>query len=34
MLEEAIASALEQKILTRPVRVESLFPENTHALSA
>ena len=34
MLEEAARSAYEQKILTRPVRIESLFPENTLALSA
>ena len=34
MLEEAARSAFEQKILTRPVRIESLFPENTLALSA
>ena len=34
MLEEAIRSATEQKILAKPVRIESLFPENTHALSA
>ena len=33
MLEEVIASALEQKIITRPVTVEELFPRrNTHAL--
>ena len=34
MLEEAARSAYEQKILTRPVRIESLFPENTLALAA
>jgi 4,5-dihydroxyphthalate decarboxylase len=34
MLEEAIASAREQKILARPVAVEELFPPNTHALVA
>ncbi|HXF80459.1 MAG TPA: ABC transporter substrate-binding protein [Usitatibacter sp.] len=34
MLEEAARSALEQKILTRPVRIESLFPESTHGLVA
>lgn len=34
MLEEAARSAYEQKVLTKPVRIESLFPENTHALSA
>ncbi|MGZ5048932.1 MAG: ABC transporter substrate-binding protein [Usitatibacter sp.] len=32
MLEEVVASALEQKIITRPVAVEELFPGNTHAL--
>ena len=32
MLEEVAASALEQKIITRPVAVEDLFPRNTHAL--
>jgi 4,5-dihydroxyphthalate decarboxylase len=32
MLEEVAASALEQKIITRPVTVEELFPRNTHAL--
>jgi len=32
-LEEVIRSALEQKIITRPVTVEELFPPNTHALS-
>ena len=31
-LEEVIQSALEQKIITRPVRVEELFPRNTHGL--
>jgi 4,5-dihydroxyphthalate decarboxylase len=31
-LEEVIASALEQKIITQPVGVEELFPRNTHAL--
>lgn len=34
MLEEAARSAFEQKILTRPVRIESLFPESTHTLVA
>jgi 4,5-dihydroxyphthalate decarboxylase len=33
-LEEAIRSALEQGIITRPVAVEELFPRNTHSLSA
>ena len=32
MLEELAASALEQKIITRPVSVEELFPKSTHAL--
>jgi 4,5-dihydroxyphthalate decarboxylase len=32
MLEEVVASALEQKIITRPVTVEELFPPNTHRL--
>jgi 4,5-dihydroxyphthalate decarboxylase len=31
-LEEWIASALAQKIITRPVTVEELFPAGTHAL--
>ena len=31
-LEEVIASALEQKIITRPVTIEQLFPTNTHSL--
>ena len=31
-LDELIASALEQKVLTRPVSVEALFPANTHGL--
>ena len=31
-LEEVIESALEQKIITRPVSVEDLFPPSTHAL--
>ena len=31
-LEEAIRSATEQKILVKPVTVETLFPSNTHAL--
>ena len=31
-LDELIASALEQKILTRRVAVEELFPSNTHGL--
>ncbi len=34
MLEEAIRSATEQKILTKPVRIEELFPASTHALAA
>jgi 4,5-dihydroxyphthalate decarboxylase len=32
MLDEVVASALEQGIITRPVAVEDLFPESTHAL--
>lgn len=32
-LEEAIQSALQQRIITRPVSVEELFPESTHALA-
>lgn len=32
MLEEVIAAALEQRIITKPVTVEELFPGNTHAL--
>jgi 4,5-dihydroxyphthalate decarboxylase len=32
MLEEVIASALEQKIITRPVSVEELFAPGTHKL--
>ena len=32
MLEEAIRSAAEQKILVKPVTVEALFPSNTPAL--
>jgi 4,5-dihydroxyphthalate decarboxylase len=32
MLEEAVASALEQKIIMQPVTLEELFPANTHAL--
>lgn len=31
-LEEVIASALAQKIITRPVTVEELFPASTHTL--
>jgi 4,5-dihydroxyphthalate decarboxylase len=31
-LEEVIRSAQEQKILTKPVTVEALFPRNTHEL--
>jgi len=31
-LEEVIASALEQKIITKPVTVEDLFPRSTHRL--
>jgi len=33
-LEEAIASAHEQKIITKRVTVEDLFPRNTHQLVA
>ena len=33
MLEEVATSALEQKIITRPVAIEDLFPLNTHALA-
>jgi 4,5-dihydroxyphthalate decarboxylase len=32
MLEEFTASALEQRIITRPVTLEELFPKSTHAL--
>ena len=31
-LEEVLASALAQKIVTRPVTIEALFPASTHAL--
>ena len=31
-LEEVIASALEQRIITAPTTVEALFPRSTHAL--
>jgi 4,5-dihydroxyphthalate decarboxylase len=31
-LQEAVQSALEQKIITEPVTVEELFPPDTHAL--
>jgi 4,5-dihydroxyphthalate decarboxylase len=31
-LDEVIASALEQKIITKAVTAEELFPRNTHAL--
>ena len=34
MLEQAIASAVEQGIIERPVALEALFPANTHALVA
>ena len=34
MLEQAIASAVEQGIIDRPVRLEDLFPAHTHALVA
>jgi 4,5-dihydroxyphthalate decarboxylase len=34
MLEEMIQSALEQGIITRPVKVEELFAANTHKLTA
>jgi 4,5-dihydroxyphthalate decarboxylase len=33
MLEEIVASALEQGIVTRPVSVEELFPRGTHGLT-
>ncbi|HEX7465315.1 MAG TPA: hypothetical protein VF309_01645 [Usitatibacter sp.] len=33
MLEEVTRSVLEQKIVTRPVTVEELFPRSTHALA-
>jgi 4,5-dihydroxyphthalate decarboxylase len=33
MLEEVARSVLEQKIVTRPVTVEELFPRSTHALA-
>jgi 4,5-dihydroxyphthalate decarboxylase len=32
VLEELIQSALEQNVITQPVTVDELFPENTHAL--
>jgi 4,5-dihydroxyphthalate decarboxylase len=32
-LEEVLRSALEQKIIERPVTAEELFPRNTHALA-
>jgi 4,5-dihydroxyphthalate decarboxylase len=32
-LEELIESALQQKIITKPVTVEELFPRRTHALA-
>ncbi|HEY4999903.1 MAG TPA: ABC transporter substrate-binding protein, partial [Usitatibacter sp.] len=32
MLEEVVASALEQGIITRPVALEELFPKSTHSL--
>jgi 4,5-dihydroxyphthalate decarboxylase len=32
MLEEVIASAVSQKVLTRPVTLEELFPAATHSL--
>ena len=32
MIQEVIDSALEQKVLTRPVTIEQLFPASTHAL--
>lgn len=31
-LDEVIASALEQKIITKPITAEELFPRNTHSL--
>jgi 4,5-dihydroxyphthalate decarboxylase len=33
-LDEVIRSALEQKIITKAVTPEDLFPRNTHALVA
>ena len=33
-LEEVVTSVLEQKIITKPVTVEELFPRNTHPLVA
>ena len=32
MLDEVVTSVLEQKIVTRPITVEELFPRNTHSL--
>lgn len=32
MLQEVIDSALEQRVLTKPVTIEQLFPPSTHAL--
>jgi 4,5-dihydroxyphthalate decarboxylase len=31
-LQEVVKSALQQKIITRPVTLEELFPASTHAL--
>jgi 4,5-dihydroxyphthalate decarboxylase len=33
MLQEAIDAALDQRVLTRPVTLEELFPESTHGLA-
>ena len=33
MIQEVIDSALEQKVLTRPVTIEQLFPASTHSLA-
>ena len=33
MLQEVIDSALQQKVLTKPVTIEQLFPASTHALA-
>jgi 4,5-dihydroxyphthalate decarboxylase len=32
MIQEVIDSALEQKVITKPVTIEQLFPASTHAL--
>jgi len=34
MLEQAVASAVEQRIIGRPIKVEELFAPETHALAA